>query len=69
MEPVLRLAILPALGAVVVGVGLLIYYPEGKSGFGSALVLTGLALFVLGALLAAIFGLVRFVKWSARGQP
>ena len=55
-----------AAGAVLLAVGLLLYYPAGTSGAALALIAVGAGLAAVGLLLLVVFALVRFVKAAAR---
>ena len=63
----LRLAILPALGLLILGAGAFTYYRNEDAGV--ALGWVGLVVLAVGVLLLVIYGLVRFAKWAAQDRP
>lgn len=70
MRTALRLFIPPALlGAAIAAVSVIAYYadstPDGSNAAGEFFVV-GVAFVALGLLAAAIYGIVRFVRWAVK---
>lgn len=55
------------VGALTLGVGLILYYPDGANDTGALIAFGGLALIAAAIALLLIYALVRFIKASARG--